>query len=125
MAHFAKVVDRKVVQVIVAEPEFFQTFVDTNPGMWIQTSYNTRGGVHYQSNSNVPSDDQTKALRKNFAGIGFTYDSVKDAFIPEQPFQSWILDDETCIWGPPVPYPSDGNVYIWDELTLSWKLESV
>ena len=72
MAHFAKVVSGTVTQVIVAEPEFFETFVDTSPGEWIQTSYNTRGGVHYQANSNEPSEDQTKALRKNYAGIGYT-----------------------------------------------------
>ncbi len=71
MAHFAKVSGGTVIQVIVAEPEFFNTFVDTSPGEWIQTSYNTRGGVHYNPNTNTPSEDQTKALRKNYAGIGY------------------------------------------------------
>lgn len=122
MGHFAKVNNGVVEQVIVAEPEFFETFVDTSPGTWIQTSYNTRGGVHYQPDSNTPSEDQTKALRKNYAGIGFTYDQTKDAFIPPKPFASWLLNEETCLWSPPVPHPNDGNVYTWDEPTTSWVL---
>ena len=104
MSHFAKVVDGKVTQVIVAEPEFFQTFVDTSPGEWIQTSYNTHGGKHPEG----------RPLRKNYAGIGFTYDKTRDAFIPPQIFPSWTLDEDTCQWIPPKPYPADGN-YVWDE----------
>ena len=111
MAHFAKVVDGKVTQVIVAEPEFFETFVDTSPGEWIQTSYNTRGGQHTLGGT---------PLRKNYAGIGFTYDRTRDAFIPPQPFQSWVLDENTCLWNAPIAIPIDGNQYIWDETTLSW-----
>lgn len=121
MAHFAKVVDGKVTQVIVAEPEFFNTFVDSSPGEWIQTSYNTRGGVHYQPDSNEPSADQSKALRKNYAGIGYTYDRQRDAFIPPQPFASWVLNEQSCLWDAPVPRPNDGNRYVWDEATTSWK----
>jgi hypothetical protein len=120
MAHYAKVLDGLVVQVIVAEPEFFQTFVDSSPGDWIQTSYNTRGGIHYQSNSNTPSLDQSKALRKNYAGIGFTYNREKDAFIPTKPFSSWVLNEETCLWEAPTAYPAEGD-HVWDEPTLSWK----
>jgi hypothetical protein len=120
MAHFAKVVDGVVTQVIVAEPEFFESFVDTSPGEWIQTSYNTRGGVHYNPETNEPSEDQTKALRKNYAGVGFTYDRTKDAFIPAKPFASWVLDEETCLWNAPVAYPADGKVYEWDEATTNW-----
>jgi hypothetical protein len=120
MAHFAKVVSGTVTQVIVAEPEFFETFVDTSPGEWIQTSYNTRGGVHYQANSNEPSEDQTKALRKNYAGIGYTYDAQKDAFIPPKPFESWVLDETSCLWEAPTPYPNDGERYTWNETTTSW-----
>ena len=120
MAHFAKVVSGTVTQVIVAEPEFFETFVDTSPGEWIQTSYNTRGGVHYQANSNEPSDDQSKALRKNYAGIGYTYDAQKDAFIPPKPFNSWVLDETSCLWEAPTPYPDDGERYTWNETTTSW-----
>lgn len=121
MGHFAKVVDGKVTQVIVAEPEFFDTFVDNSPGQWIQTSYNTRGGVHYQPESNNPSADQSKALRKNYAGVGYSYDAVKDAFIPPQPFASWVLDDSTCLWNAPTPMPQDGKIYQWDEPTVAWK----
>jgi len=123
MAHFAKVNQGKVINVIVAEPEFFDTFVDSSPGEWIQTSYNTRGGVHYEPDSNTPSSDQSKALRKNYAGIGFSYDRDRDAFIPPQPYASWILNENTCLWDSPVPYPDDGNFYTWDESTTSWVLE--
>jgi hypothetical protein len=111
MAHFAKVVDGKVSQVIVAEKEFFDTFVDSSPGEWIQTSYNTHGGVH--KNGGTP-------LRKNYAGIGFTYDRTKDAFIPPQPFASWVLDEQTCLWNAPVAMPTDGKIYNWDEATTAW-----
>jgi hypothetical protein len=121
MAHFAKVQDGIVTQVIVAEPEFFNTFVDSSPGEWIQTSYNTRGGVHYAPNSKEP--DGGVALRKNYAGIGFTYDKDRDAFIPPQPYASWTLDEASCLWEPPVPMPVDGNSYIWNEETQSWELE--
>lgn len=121
MSHYAKVVDGKVTQVIVAEADFFDTFVDNSPGQWLQTSYNTRGGVHYQPDSNTPSADQSKALRKNYAGIGYTYDAARDAFIPPQPFASWTLDDASCLWNAPVAMPKDGKPYIWDEATTSWK----
>ena len=111
MAHFAKVVDGKVTQVIVAEPEFFDTFVDSSPGEWIQTSYNTRGGVHTEGGT---------PLRKNYAGIGYTYDRTLDAFIPPQPYASWVLDTETGLWNAPTPMPVDGKRYKWDEATTSW-----
>lgn len=120
MAHFAKVNNGIVEKVIVAEAEFFDTFIDNSPGEWIQTSYNTKGGVHYQPNSNIPSEDQSKALRKNFAGIGYTYDQVKDAFIPPQPYPSWTLNATTCLWEAPVNKPDDGNRYLWNEETLNW-----
>lgn len=112
MSHFAKVVDGKVTQVIVAEAEFFQTFVDSSPGEWVQTSYNTHGGQH--SNGGTP-------LRKNYAGIGYSYDRTKDAFIPPKPFASWVLNDTTCLWDAPTPMPTDDKVYEWDETTTSWK----
>ena len=111
MSHFAKIVDGKVTQVIVAEPDFFDTFVDSSPGQWIATSYNTQGGVH--KNGGTP-------LRKNFAGIGYTYDAVRDAFIPPQPYASWTLNDDTCLWEAPVAMTADGQ-YVWDEATTSWK----
>ena len=120
MSHFAKVVDGKVVNVIVAEIDFFKTFVDSSPGNWIQTSYNTRGGVHYKPDSNEPSEDQSKALRKNFAGIGYLYDNDLDAFIPPKIYDSWVLNEETCNWEAPTPRPTDGKRYRWDESSLSW-----
>jgi hypothetical protein len=112
MGHFAKVVNGLVTQVIVAEPDFFTTFVDTSPGEWIQTSYNTRGGVHQLGGT---------PLRKNYAGIGHTYDRVRDAFIPPQPYPSWTLNKDTCLWEAPTPYPADGKNYYWNEETLNWQ----
>ena len=111
MAHFAKVTNGIVTQVIVAEAEFFENFVDTSPGEWLQTSYNTVGGVH--RNGGTP-------LRKNFAGIGFTYDKEKDAFIPPKPFDSWLLNEETCLWEAPVPYPNGDKPFVWNEESKSW-----
>jgi hypothetical protein len=118
MGHFAKVVDGKVTQVIVAEPEFFDTFVDSSPGAWIQTSYNTRGNVHYGQDG---QPDGGVALRGNYAGVGYSYDAARDAFISPQPYASWTLDDATCLWEAPVARPTDGNLYAWDEATTSWK----
>jgi hypothetical protein len=111
MAHYAKVVNGTVTEVMVAEPEFFETFVDSAPGEWIQTSFNTSGGVH--------SDGGTP-LRKNYAGIGFTYDEDKDAFIPPQQYASWTLDETTCNWIAPVAYPTEGDNYNWNEADQSW-----
>ena len=120
MGHFAKVVDGKVTQVIVAEPEFFNNFVDSSPGSWIQTSYNTRGGVHYNPETGEPSADQSKALRGNYAGIGYSYDYINDVFIPPKPFNSWVLNNTTWTWEAPTPMPTDGKVYKWEEATTSW-----
>lgn len=111
MAHFAKINNGIVERVIVAEPEFFNTFVDTSPGEWIQTSYNTHGGQHTLGGT---------PLRKNYAGVGYAYDSTRDAFIPPKPYSSWVLDEETCLWNAPTPYPDDGKVYSWEEEALSW-----
>jgi hypothetical protein len=113
MSHFAKVLIGKVTQVIVAEPEFFETFVDTSPGEWIQTSYNTRGGVHTLGGT---------PLRGNFAGVGFTYDSTNDVFYEPQPYPSWTLNETTWLWEPPVAMPTDGKDYTWNESTTSWDL---
>jgi hypothetical protein len=121
MGHFAKVVNGKVAQVIVAEPEFFETFVDSSPGEWIQTSYNTRGGIYYNPNSNEPAEDQSKALRKNYAGLDYTYDRQRDAFIPPKEFASWTLNEDTCLWDPPVPYPNDGQSHLWNEDGRIWE----
>jgi hypothetical protein len=122
MAHFAKVRDGIVVQVIVAEPEFFETFIDSSPGEWIQTSYNTTGGVHWNQETAEPSADQSKALRKNYAGVGYSYDKQRDAFIPPKKYNSWVLNEETCQWECPVaaPTPTADERYRWDEPSLSW-----
>ena len=111
MGHFAKVVDGKVEQVIVAEPEFFETFVDPTPGSWVQTSYNTVGGKHILGGT---------PLRGNYAGIGYTYDQVNDVFYAPQPYVSWVLDQTDWSWKPPIPAPTDGKPYKWEEDTKSW-----
>jgi len=110
MSHYAKVVNGKVTQVIVAEPEFFKTFVDTSPGTWIATSYNTHGNKHL--NGGVP-------LRGNYAGIGYSYDSTNDVFYAPQPYPSWSLD-ENWLWQAPIPMPTDDKLYVWDETTKTW-----
>ena len=155
MGHYAKVQNGKVVKVIVAEASFFNNFVDDSPGKWIKTSYNTRGGVHYEPNSDTPSptiyqdvsgsvfstledannlgtgsittidQSQTLALRGNYAGIGYTYDSTHDAFYAPQPYNSWTLNTGSFLWESPVEYPTDGNVYNWDEETTSWVSQSL
>lgn len=85
-----------------------------------RTSYNTHGGIHYDPQTGEPSQDQLKAFRKNYAGIGFTYDDVIDGFIPPKPYPSWLLNTNSCLWEAPVPYPTDGGMYEWDEETQSW-----
>ena len=117
MPHYAKVCDGKVIQVIVAGPEFFDTFVDSSPGSWIQTSYNTRGGVHYGPDG---EPDGGVALRGNYAGIGYIYDAANDVFYAPQPYASWTLDQATWLWTAPVAYPNDGKLYTWDEPTKAW-----
>ena len=117
MSHYAKVVDGKVTQVIVAEAEFFNNFVDTSPGQWLQTSYNTRGNVHYGQDGQ-PSGGT--ALRGNYAGIGYLYDNINDVFIPPKPFPSWLLNQSTWTWDAPTPMPTDEKFYQWDEATKSW-----
>ena len=120
MAHFARInaLTSFVDKVIVAEQDFINTLPDYD--LWVQTSYNTRGGVHYKPNTSEPSEDQTKALRKNYAGIGYTYDRERDAFIPPKPYASWVLNEDTCLWDAPTPYPTDDKLYQWDEATTSW-----
>jgi len=115
MAHWAQLdSDNKVTQVVVTEnneDEGYGFLMWAYGGTWVKTSYNTLGGKHLLGGT---------PLRKNYAGIGFTYDEERDAFIPPKPFDSWLLDEETCLWQSPVPYPTDGKDYDWDEQTLSW-----
>jgi hypothetical protein len=108
MSHFAKVVNGKVEQVIVAESEFFDTFVDSSPGQWLQTSYNTHANQHTQGGT---------PLRGNYAGIGYTYDQTNDVFYAPQPYASWALNNTTWIWEAPVAMPTDGKPYNWVEPT--------
>ena len=118
MAHFAQIDENNIVtRVLVIEQEMVNTGLWGDPETWIQTSYNTRGGVHYSSD-NLP--DGGIALRKNFAGIGYTYDSNRDAFYAPQPYPSWVLNEDSCVWESPVPYPTDGRMYLWDENTIDW-----
>ena len=112
MSHFAQIDDNNIVtQVIVAEQDFIDSGVVGDPSKWIQTSYNTHAGQH--KNGGTP-------LRKNYAGIGYTYDASRDAFVPPKPYNSWILDEQTCLWDPPTPMPADGKLYEWNEASLSW-----
>jgi len=120
MAHYAKVLDGKVIDVIRASQDFIDNFVDNTPGTWIKTSYNTHGGVHYDPSTGEPSADQTKALRYNYAGIGYTYDASADAFIPPKVFESMVLNTTTYQWDFPVAYPTDGQKYNWNEETQTW-----
>jgi hypothetical protein len=105
MSHFAKVENNVVTRVIVAEPDFFDTFVDTSPGDWMETSYNG-------------------TIRKNYAGVGYTYDRVRDAFIPPKPFESWVLNEDTCRWDAPTPMPDDGQMYTWNEDAQAWDVNA-
>ena len=123
MSYFAKIdSDGIVVQVIAIEKDMLDTGNWGDPNDWVQTSYNTRGGIHYAPNSIEP--DGGIALRKNYAGIGYTYDKVRDAFIPPKSYPSWVLDEDTCQWNAPTPMPDDGNLYGWDEDGQSWDEEA-
>ena len=101
MSHYAKVENGIVTRVIVAEAEFFDTYVDDTPGKWIQTY-------------------KDRSQRKNYAGKGYSYDATRDAFIPPQPYPSWTLNETTCLWDAPVAYPDDGGMYQWNEETQTW-----
>lgn len=114
MAHFAQIDENNtVIQVIVVEQDVINTGMFGDPASWIQTSYNTYGGQHSQGGT---------PLRKNYAGIGYTYDSARDAFIPPEPYPSWVLDEDTCLWLAPVAMPEDGEPYQWNEETQAWDL---
>jgi hypothetical protein len=120
MSHYAKVENGIVTQVNVIDDEFFENNPERYTGFWIKTSYNTYGGVHLNPETGQPSVDQTKSLRKNFAGIGFIYDETLDAFYEPQPYESWILNSQSCLWEAPVSKPDNNNSYIWNELEQNW-----
>ena len=112
MSHFAQIDENNIVtRVIVIDQETVDTGLFGDPSSFVQTSYNTRGGVHVLGGT---------PLRKNFAGVGYTYDSERDAFIPPKPYESWILNEDTCFYEAPTSMPTDGKMYTWDEDTLSW-----
>lgn len=112
MSHFAQIDENSIViRVLVIDQETINTGAFGDPSSWIQTSYNTHGGVH--SLGGTP-------LRKNYAGVGYTYDAQRDAFIPAKPYPSWTLDETSCLWQPPTPMPGDGIRYFWNESTQSW-----
>jgi hypothetical protein len=125
MAHYAFLNSEGIVtEVIVGKDEGGPVDWESHYGAFRgqpckRTSYNTLGGIHYV---NGEPSNQEKSYRKNYAGIGFTYDEARDAFIPPKPYPSWILDEDTCLWDPPIPYPDDGHMYVWNEDTQSWDL---
>jgi hypothetical protein len=124
MGSYVKVINGIVVQGIVADQDFINTLVDKD--FWVQTSYNIRGGVYYDIETNEPAADQSiidleqGRKRKNFASIGYTYDKERDAFIPPTPYPSWKLNEDTCLWEAPIPYPSDNERYLWNEYAQEW-----
>jgi len=126
MGSFVKVLNSIVVDGIVAEHEWIDTLPDKE--LWYETSYNIRGGVYYDTETNKPHLDQSLATatagrkRKNYAGIGYRYDKERDAFISPQRYQSWKLNEDTCLWDAPIPYPDDGKNYIWEESIIQWVL---
>jgi len=124
MAHFALLDENNIVTFVTVgrqEDDGKEDELNTRTGqVYKQTSYNTRGGVYYTPGSNNPDPDQSKAFRKNYAGIGYTYDGVIDGFIPPKSYPSWVLNVESCLWEAPTPYPTDGGQYTWDEETLGW-----
>lgn len=118
MKYFAEILNNKVIKVIVVENE---KTLDKDK-IYIETSKNTLGGVYYDPITKLKSLDQSKAFRKNYAGIGYTYDESRDAFIPPKPYASWELNEESCLWESPVPHPNDGEMYNWNEETQTWDL---
>jgi hypothetical protein len=113
MSHFAQIDENNIVtQVLVIEQDVIDTGLFGNPASWIQTSYNTHGGVHTLGGT---------PLRKNYAGIGYTYDDTRDAFISPKLFNSWTLNEDTCLWQAPTPMPvEEGKIFVWNEDTTSW-----
>ena len=136
MAHYAKISNNNIVEQVVVvnnedtldengnESEIIGVhFLKNLLGLettWLKTSYNTKGGIYRHSITNEPLEDQSKAFRKNYAEIGYTYDEQRDAFIPPKPFPSWILNEFSCLWEAPIPRPTGTNLYTWNEETQSW-----
>ena len=136
MGHFALLNSENIVTFVTVsrdEDDNRELEISQQTGdKYRRTSYNTRGGVHYRSDNNTPSEDQTKAFRKNYAGLGYSYDEQRDAFIPPKPYPSWLLDEFSCLWDSPIPYPDITNIplpyqiynrYFWNEEIVNWLLQ--
>jgi hypothetical protein len=136
MAHYALLNDENIVVFVTVardEDEHRELEISAETGQkYRRTSYNTRGGVHYQPDNNTPSENQNKAFRKNYAGLGYSYDDQRDAFIPPKPYPSWILDEFSCLWNSPIPYPDMANIpepykiynrCFWNEDIINWELQ--
>lgn len=123
MAHYAYLDENNIVIQVVVGKDEGENGID-----WEQyygakrTSYNTKGGIYYDPITNEPHENQSKAFRKNYAGIGYSYDETRDAFIPPKTYNSWVLNEQSCLWEAPIPYPNDNSKYVWNEETQSWKL---
>jgi len=128
MGHYALINNENFVHHVITgggnsdDIIFEKLYGDLHNCIVKRTSYNTKGGIHYEADNNTPSEDQSKAFRKNYAGIGYYYDSIRDAFIPPKPFPSWILNEQSCLWQSPIPYPNDGNNYYWNEEIQQWNI---
>jgi hypothetical protein len=125
MAHYAFLDENLTVTLVIVGKNEDEDGIDWEQFYRaVRTSYNTAGGVYYDPDTQQPALDQSKAFRKNYAGIGYTYDPVRDAFLPPKPFNSWVLDESSCTWQPPVPQPTDGENYQWNEDLLTWEMAS-
>lgn len=125
MAHYAFLDENLTVTLVIVGKNEDEDGIDWEQFYGaVRTSYNTAGGVYYDPETRQPAQDQSKAFRKNYAGIGYTYDPVRDAFLPPKPFNSWILDESSCTWQPPVPMPADGEIYQWNEDLQTWEMAS-
>lgn len=123
MAHYAFLDENNMVTHVIVGKDEGEDGIDWEEFYGaVRTSYNTTAGVYYDPVTREPAQDQSKAFRKNYAGIGYSYDPIRDAFIPPKPFESWLLDEFSCTWKPPIDYPNDGNQYNWNENLLQWVL---
>lgn len=121
MAHYAFLDENNVVTMVIVGKNEGEDGINWEEFYGaVRTSYNTAAGIYYNPETGLPAQDQSKAFRKNYAGIGYTYDKVRDAFIPPKQYESWLLNEDTCCWEPPIPYPTDGRQYYWDESNLKW-----
>ncbi len=130
MAHYAFLDENNIVVSVIAGKDETELLDGLDPETWyenfkgktcLRTSYNTYGGVHYNPETNEPSENQSKAFRKNYAGIGYSYDEQRDAFIPPKLYNKWVLNEDTCLWESPIPYPDDNKFYVWNDNKGEWE----